>query len=148
MKDCFKNASSYTPTFIYLPIGCSVIEENSGIMKPCQIPFIFKNETFYGCTTILGKSETGVYRFGNPWCSTKTTVKHEHISNGGFYGDCLEENCPSAGEADDFLDSLFDTGKSLSEALLFAEHGGEHVVYKNYSECQKQFLYTTCSPQV
>ena len=92
-------------------------------MKPCQIPFIFKNETFYGCTTILGKSETGVYRFGNPWCSTKTTVKHEHISNGGFYGDCLEENCPSAGEADDFLDSLFDTGKSLSEALLFAEHG-------------------------
>ena len=36
------------------------------------------------------------------------------------------------------------TGKSLSEALLFAEH----VVYKNCSECQKQFLYTTCSPQV
>ena len=29
------------------------------------------------------------------------------------------------------------TGKSLSEALLFAEHGGEHVVYKNYSECWK-----------
>ena len=77
-------------------------------MKPCQIPFIFKNETFYGCTTILGKSEAGVYRFGNPWCSTKTTVKHEHISNGGFYGDCLEENCPSAGEANEVLDSLFD----------------------------------------
>ena len=36
------------------------------------------------------------------------------------------------------------TGKSLSEALLFAEHG----VYKNCSECQKQFLYTTTSPQV
>ena len=36
------------------------------------------------------------------------------------------------------------TGKSLSEALLFAEH----VLYKNCSECQKQFLYTTCSPQV
>ena len=96
------------PLFIYLPIGCSVIEEKSGLMKPCQIPFIFKNETFYGCTTILGKSEAGVYRFGNPWCSTKTTVKHEHISNGGFYGDCLEENCPSAGEANEVLDSLFD----------------------------------------
>ena len=41
-----------------------------------------------------------------------------------------------------------DTGKSLSEALLFAEHGGEHVVYRNCCECQKQFLYTTCSPQV
>ena len=36
------------------------------------------------------------------------------------------------------------TGKSLSEALLFAEHD----VYKKISECQKQFLYTTCSPQV
>ena len=25
---------------------------------------------------------------------------------------------------------------------------GEHVVYKNCSECQKEFLYTTCSPKV
>jgi hypothetical protein len=40
------------------------------------------------------------------------------------------------------------TGKSLSEALLFAElrTWKEHVVYKNCSECQKQFLYATCSP--
>ena len=29
------------------------------------------------------------------------------------------------------------TGKSLSEALLFAEHWGEHVVYKNCSECHE-----------
>ena len=36
------------------------------------------------------------------------------------------------------------TGKSLSEALLFAEHG-ENI---NCSECQKQFLYTTCFPHV
>ena len=47
-----------------------------------------------------------------------------------------------------FIKLLTGTGKSLSEALLFAEHGGEHVVYKNCSECQKQFLYATCSPQV
>ena len=40
------------------------------------------------------------------------------------------------------------TGKSFSEALLFCRTWGEHVVYKNCSECQKQFLYTTCSPQV
>ena len=40
------------------------------------------------------------------------------------------------------------TGKSFSEALIFAEHGGEHVVYINCSECKKQFLYTTCSPHV
>ena len=37
-----------------------------------------------------------------------------------------------------------DTGKFLSEALLFAEYGDN----KNCSECHKQFLYTTCSPQV
>ena len=58
----------------------------------------------------------------------------------------------------------FSTGKSLSEALIFAstipqyderlfielqaQTWGEHVVYKNCSECQKQFLYTKCSPQV
>ena len=46
-------------------------------------------------------------------------------------------------------------GKSLSEALLFAEHGGKHVVYKNCLECQKQhvlprfelgiFMYGTCN---
>ena len=33
------------------------------------------------------------------------------------------------------------TGKSLSEVLLLAEH----VVYKNCSECQKQFLYNMLS---
>ena len=40
------------------------------------------------------------------------------------------------------MNIVSNTGKSLSEALLFAEHGGEHVVYKNCSECQKKFLYT------
>ena len=39
-------------------------------------------------------------------------------------------------------------GKSLSEALLFCKTSEEHVVYRNCSECQKQFLFTTCSPQV
>ena len=59
------------------------------------------------------------------------------------------------------------TGKSLSEALIFASPNpqyddrlfivyencklripAEHVVYKNCPECQKQFLYTICFPQV
>ena len=64
------------------------------------------------------------------------------------------------------------TGKSLSEALIFASTNpqyddrlfiellvqymkiasSEHVVYINCSECQnknkKQFVYTTCSPHV
>ena len=36
-------------------------------------------------------------------------------------------------------------GKSLSEVLLFAEHGENMLCTKNVL---KQFLYTTCSPQV
>ena len=39
-------------------------------------------------------------------------------------------------------------GKSLLEAPLFFRKCGEPVVYKNCSEYQKQFLNTTCSPQV
>ena len=31
------------------------------------------------------------------------------------------------------------TGKSLSEVLIFCRTLGEHVVYINCSECQKQF---------
>ena len=65
----------------------------------------------------------------------------------------------------------FDTGKSLSEALIFASTNpqydnrlfielrvqymkitsSEHVVYINCSECQnkkKKFMYTTCSEHV
>ena len=29
---------------------CSVKEEGSLLEKPCQFPFIFDNETYYGCT--------------------------------------------------------------------------------------------------
>ena len=34
----------------------------------------------------------------------------------------------------------------LCQKLFFCRTWGEHVVYKNCSECQKQFPYTTCSP--
>ena len=48
------------------------------------------------------------------------------------------------------IPTAFYTGKSLSEALHFGfcRTWGEHVVYKNCSECQKQYLYTTCFPKV
>ena len=32
------------------PKDCLVEERGSGDSKPCQFPFIYKNETFYGCT--------------------------------------------------------------------------------------------------
>jgi hypothetical protein len=38
-----------------------------------------------------------------------------------------------------------DTGKSLSEALLFAEHGENMLCTEIVMNVKKQFLYTTCS---
>ncbi len=43
---------------------CVVKEVKSGLRKPCQFPFIFSNQTFYGCTIFQSEN-------GNPWCSTK-----------------------------------------------------------------------------
>ena len=37
---------------------------------------------------------------------------------------------------------------NLCQSCPFCRTWGEHVVYVNCSECQKQFLYTTCSPHV
>ena len=34
------------------------------------------------------------------------------------------------------------------QMLFFCRTWGEHVVYINCSECQKQFFYTACSPHV
>ena len=60
------------------------------------------------------------------------------------YATCTANRPTSIGSSSNGLTAHSSTGKSLSEALLFAEQ----VVYKNCSECQKQFLYTTCSSQV
>ena len=45
------------------------------------------------------------------------------------------------------IDLTVTKGESLSNALIFCRIWGEHVVYRNCSECQKQFLYTTYSPR-
>ena len=68
---------------------CSVIEKRSGESKPCQFPFIYKSETFYGCTTTDGEN-------GKAWCSTLVDqLDFEHVNGGEFYGDCLLEECPT-----------------------------------------------------
>ena len=46
------------------------------------------------------------------------------------------------------MEAGYSTGKSLSEPLHFAENGENMLCTTNVSECQKQFLYITCSPQV
>ena len=40
------------------------------------------------------------------------------------------------------------TGKSLSESLLFAEHGENMLCTEIVSDIQNKFLYTTCSTDV
>ena len=35
------------------PKDCLVEERGSSESKPCQFPFIYKNETFYGCTLMV-----------------------------------------------------------------------------------------------
>lgn len=74
---------------------CSVTELNSGVVKPCKFPFNFKGETFYKCTTIIGTDDDGNFEHGDAWCSTNTDSNNNHILGGGFYGDCLRDNCPS-----------------------------------------------------
>ena len=80
---------------------CSVLEVASGESKPCQFPFIYKNETYYGCTLkdSIGDLDT---QTGKPWCSTKIDpLDYEHITDGDYYGDCVMEECPSAKAGED-----------------------------------------------
>ena len=46
------------------------------------------------------------------------------------------------------LKTCENTGKSLSEALLFAEHGENMLCTKIVLNVRNNFLYTTCSSQV
>ena len=45
---------------------CQVVEENSNQLKSCKFPFIYKDNAYYGCTTVDGVN-------GKPWCSTKVS---------------------------------------------------------------------------
>ena len=68
---------------------CSVIETGSGLSKPCQFPFVYKEQSYDKCIYLDNE--------GNdlPWCSTRTDdVTNEHIGGGGHYGDCSEDLCP------------------------------------------------------
>ena len=92
---------------------CLVKEDGSGLTKPCHFPFIFNNHTYYGCTL---ESAEG----GKPWCSTQQNqLTHEHISGGGYYGDCTD-NCPSYEVGLEVHDNLIDMmGKYLYLCRVF-----------------------------
>ena len=69
--------------------NCTTDSAIAGESKPCQFPFIYKSETFYGCTTTDGEN-------GKAWCSTLVDqLDFEHVNGGEFYGDCLLEECPT-----------------------------------------------------
>ncbi|CAL4142801.1 unnamed protein product, partial [Meganyctiphanes norvegica] len=51
---------------------------------PCQFPFIYKSVTYTSCTR-TGDPD------GNLWCSTKTDGLNNHISGGGNYRECSQE---------------------------------------------------------
>ena len=72
---------------------CEVIELASNSLKPCQFPFIYQNQTFYGCTKVA----TGFNE--RAWCSTNVDpLTNKHIAGQQFYGDCPYENCPTEEE--------------------------------------------------
>ena len=52
---------------------CTVFEQKSGELKPCEDVFVYENQTYYGCT--IEDSENG-----EAWCSTKGQL----ISKGNF----------------------------------------------------------------
>jgi len=66
---------------------CQVIEENSSLLKSCKFPFIYKDNAYYGCTTVDGVN-------GKAWCSTKIDpLTNEHVE-GGYRGDCPNSEDP------------------------------------------------------
>ena len=64
----------------------------------------------------------------------------------------LKSILPNATLDDEFISTpnsnVTDTVQvNFVKSSSFCRTWGEHVVCKNCSECQKQFLYTTCSPK-
>ena len=92
---------------------CNVIELASELSKPCEGTFIYKNETYYGCTKI-GDSN------GRAWCSTKIDpLTYEHMG-GNFYGFCPEDgSCSTAEEGKDIQTRVIDLESCKAIYLLF-----------------------------
>ena len=75
-------------------------------MFPCEFPFKFKGEIFYGCiswedydptTGTTGTTDPrNPTRYGRTWCSTKVSGRDREHSGGEFYGIC-DFKCPNQG---------------------------------------------------
>jgi len=81
---------------------CDVTEKASLDIKPCQFPFIYQDETYYGCTSNHDEDQL-------PWCSTQIDpITNEHVDKSGYWGHC-PDTCPTereGQEAENLLLSL------------------------------------------
>ena len=87
---------------------CTVIEKSSNESKPCQFPFMYKNQLFHGCTTLL-------YKIGDSssWCSTKRDPETlEHVTGHENFGNCPSD-CPNSDEAQAWFDEKVEQANIL-----------------------------------
>jgi len=72
---------------------CKVIERKTQSSKNCVFPFIYKNETYFGCTAADSENR------GGNWCSTQiNSLTFEHVDGDNNYGICPEDTCDSQEE--------------------------------------------------
>ena len=90
---------STTATTTSIQQKCSVVEQGSGLSKPCQFPFVYAGQSYDKC---IFKDNGGS---GKPWCSTKTDKvwNNVHLGEGGHYGDCSQDLCPVVLVEDEFV---------------------------------------------
>ena len=107
---------------------CTVTERRSAETKVCQFPFVFKNATYYGCTTDYDAD-------GLLWCSTKVDdISNNHIDQQGHWGHCQIDTCPSATE-----------GQIAENTLLSLELKPKVGTRTSISTCSAECrLYTSC----
>jgi hypothetical protein len=110
---------------------CTVIEKSSNESKSCQFPFMYKNQLFHGCTTLL-------YKIGDTtsWCSTKRDPETlEHVAGHENFGNCPSD-CPTSEEAQ----ARFD--EKVEQANILGNRGYDPTTTKGRLKWHHRMLNT------